>query len=158
MTLTPLTFDPPTGWKDSTVFPTFEDDEAQVRADLQRLHDQTRNYINGYTDDDNVYHDGLLDEIEAYIANPEVTVVDIASFNSLPKRFPASPGTSLKLTDDLVVVAAELGNPLAQLADWTVTTYDGYLEVTAADPSTAIGGSTTLRLILSRVGNELEES
>lgn len=39
-------FNPATGWNDSTRFPTYEDDEEQVRADLQALHDQTRDYIN----------------------------------------------------------------------------------------------------------------
>ena len=46
MAITPLAFDPPTGWNDSTRFPTYEGSEAQVRADMQELYDQTRDYIN----------------------------------------------------------------------------------------------------------------
>lgn len=33
-------------WNNPTDFPTYQPDEAQVRADLQELHDQTRNYFN----------------------------------------------------------------------------------------------------------------
>lgn len=46
MALERFAFDPPNGWNDATVFPTYEENEAQVRADYQRLHDQTRNFIN----------------------------------------------------------------------------------------------------------------
>ena len=33
-------------WKNASDFPTYEESEAQVRADLQALHDETRNFIN----------------------------------------------------------------------------------------------------------------
>lgn len=33
-------------WRDSNAFPTYEDDETQVREDLQCLHDEMKDYIN----------------------------------------------------------------------------------------------------------------
>ena len=33
-------------WKNHRDFPTYEEDEAQVRADLQLLHDETRSGFN----------------------------------------------------------------------------------------------------------------
>lgn len=33
-------------WNNSADFPTFEDDEAKVRADMQELHDETMEYLN----------------------------------------------------------------------------------------------------------------
>lgn len=33
-------------WKNASDFPTYEESEAQVRADLQALHDETKNFIN----------------------------------------------------------------------------------------------------------------
>ena len=46
MAISSFAFDPPTGWNDSTRFPTYEGSEVQVREDMQELHDQTRDYIN----------------------------------------------------------------------------------------------------------------
>ena len=34
-------------WNNPSDFPTYEDSETKVRADLQELHDQTKTYING---------------------------------------------------------------------------------------------------------------
>ena len=47
MAVTPFAFDPPGGWNDAAVFPTYETSEMKVRSDLQELHDQTRDFING---------------------------------------------------------------------------------------------------------------
>jgi hypothetical protein len=33
-------------WNNASDFPTFEDDEAKVRADMQALHDETRDFLN----------------------------------------------------------------------------------------------------------------
>ena len=33
-------------WKNASDFPTYEESEAQVRADLQALHDETKDFIN----------------------------------------------------------------------------------------------------------------
>ena len=33
-------------WKNASDFPTFEDDEAKVRADMQALHDETKEFLN----------------------------------------------------------------------------------------------------------------
>lgn len=34
-------------WKNASDFPTYEENETQVRADMQALHDETRDFING---------------------------------------------------------------------------------------------------------------
>lgn len=34
-------------WKNEADFPTYEESETKVRADMQELHDQTRRFING---------------------------------------------------------------------------------------------------------------
>ena len=65
-------------------------------------------------------------------------VVDIASFNSLPKTV-----TNSAVTSDMVVAASTLGTPSAQTGDWTVTTSAGSLTI-----SGTISGSTTLKLVL----------
>ena len=55
MAFTELTFEPATGWNNSTSFPTTPASEADARERLQEIHDQTRDYIN----------DTLLAELEA---------------------------------------------------------------------------------------------
>ena len=37
-------------WENSDDFPTYEPDERQVRADLQQLHDETRDGLNRLID------------------------------------------------------------------------------------------------------------
>lgn len=54
-------FNPASGWNDSTRFPTYEDNEEQVRADLQALHNQTRDYINSLRD----YLEDYADDVAA---------------------------------------------------------------------------------------------
>lgn len=44
MPLIPLSFTK--DWTDPTDFPTIETDEAKVRADMQLLHNEVRDYIN----------------------------------------------------------------------------------------------------------------
>lgn len=46
MAITPFAHDPADGWANTTAFPTNPDTEAQSRAMLQELHDQTRDFIN----------------------------------------------------------------------------------------------------------------
>ena len=57
-------FDPPDGWYNATEFPTQEPNETYVRRDLQRLHNQTRNYINNE----------LLQSVDAAITDMEAYV------------------------------------------------------------------------------------
>jgi len=126
MAVTPFAFDPPTGWNDPTVFPTYESSEAKVRSDMQELHDQTRDYINNTV---------------VPILNRNLLLVEIASFNSLPKTV-----NNVQITTDHVVLESTLGSPTSQTGDWTVTTANGSLTV-----SGTISGSTTLRLVLGIV-------
>ena len=46
MSISQFAYDPPNGWRDHNRFPTYESEEAQVRDDMQELHDQVRDYIN----------------------------------------------------------------------------------------------------------------
>lgn len=46
MSISQFAFDPPDGWRNHDRFPTYESEEAQVREDMQALHDQVRDYIN----------------------------------------------------------------------------------------------------------------
>ena len=127
MAITPFAFDPPTGWNDATVFPTYEASEVKVRSDMQKLHDQTRDYINS-----------LVTTI-----NRELLLVEASSFSSLPKTI-----VSDKITKNHVVVRMELGTPTAQVGAWTVTTVNGSLTINGT-----ISGSTTLKIVLGEVEN-----
>ena len=122
MAIQPFAFDPPTGWNDPAVFPTYETSEAKVRADMQKLHDQTRDYINDMVDS---MSDSLL-------------TIEIPSFSALPQTV-----TNSRITSEHVVVSATLGTPEAVVGEWTVTTANGSLTITGT-----ISGSTTLRLVL----------
>ena len=55
MAYSPLAFTK--NWNSFSDFPTYEDNEAQVRADMQELHDQTKTYLN----------ETLLPELEAQV-------------------------------------------------------------------------------------------
>lgn len=122
MAIQPFAFDPPTGWNDPAVFPTYEASEAKVRSDMQKLHDQTRDYINDMVD---AMSDSLL-------------TIEIPSFSVLPQTV-----TNSRITSDHVVVSATPGTPEAVVGEWTVTTANGSLTITGT-----ISGSTTLRLVL----------
>ena len=71
-------------------------------------------------------------------------VIDCGTISSLPVRVPAS-GTNDNINAQQVCIHAELGTPSAQLSDWTVTTYAGYLQISG---TLASGGSTTCKLYL----------
>ncbi|MBQ2527536.1 MAG: hypothetical protein II544_02170 [Spirochaetales bacterium] len=84
---------------------------------------------------ENGIYDNSLD-----IAKLPVLLLDCATVSSLPATF-----SDAKITDDMVVVKAELGTPSAQTSDWSVETSDGSLTV-----SGTISGSTTLTLFLCK--------
>lgn len=128
MAITPFAFDPPTGWNDSTVFPTYEASEAKVRSDMQMLHDQTRDYING-----------LVTEIES----AQLLLIDIPSFDTLPYTLYDS-----RITANHILVRALPGNPDAVVGTWSVVTYNGRVQVRGT-----ISGSTTLQLVLGLSSN-----
>ena len=65
-----------------------------------------------------------------------VYVISITNANTLPLRYPAS-GTDEKIKDTNKVVSMDLSIPGAQGSNWTITTYNGYLEITG----TMIGSS-----------------
>ena len=127
MAITPFAFDPPTGWNDSAVFPTYETSEVKVRSDMQELHDQTRDYINDLV---TVLNRGLL-------------LVESASFSSLPKTI-----SNDQITANHVALKLELGTPTAMVGEWTVTTSSGSLTI-----SGTISGSTTIKLVLGEAEN-----
>lgn len=81
-----FSFDPPNGWNDPTVFPTYEENEEQVRADLQRLHNQTRDYLN----------DQLLQSVDEAIADME-EYVDEAVEHAIVGQIPDDSLTATKL-------------------------------------------------------------
>ena len=124
MAFTPFAFDPPTGWNDATVFPTYEASEAKVRSDMQKLHDQTRDYIND-----------LVTQVGKNVLMVETTV------SSLPKTI-----SNDEITANHVVLRMELGTPTAQTSEWTVTTGVGTITI-----SGTVSGSTTVKLVLSEV-------
>ena len=78
------------------------------------------------------------------IVNPLVTIDVSPAFNALPKRYPAS-GTDNRIVPNMKVVNAVIGTPSSQTSEWTVNTYDGYLQITGS-----ISGSTTAELQLIR--------
>jgi len=125
MAISPFAFDPPTGWNDATVFPTYETSEAKVRSDLQKLHNQTRDYINS-----------LVTSL-----NRNMLLVEIPSLNELPRTVINS-----KITDKHVVLHMTLGTPAAQTGEWTVETENGSLTI-----SGNISGSTTIQLVLGEI-------
>ena len=127
MSISPFAFDPPTGWNDATVFPTHESSEVRVRADMQELHDQTRDYINTMVT----------------ALNNNLLQVSLASFSSLPQTV-----YNAAITSEHTLIRAEVGTPSAQVGEWTVTTANG-----SATISGTISGSTTLTLILGVAGS-----
>lgn len=72
-----------------------------------------------------------------------VYVISIPNANTLPLRYPAT-GTDEKIKDTNKVVSMDLSIPGAQVSNWTITTYNGYLEI-----SGIINGSTNITLYLA---------
>lgn len=108
-------------------------------------------YIRGsdvqYTVGDNVIVYGFNEYGERIDVSPKqdvqeqkVLVLDIPTISSLPMTI-----SDNRITDDLVVLKAELGTPSAQSGDWEVTTQLGILTI-----SGAISGSTTVKLYLMK--------
>lgn len=71
-----------------------------------------------------------------------IYVISISNANTLPLRYPAS-GTDSKINTNSKVAVMELSIPGAQGSDWTIDTYDGYLEI-----SGTIIGTTNITLYL----------
>ena len=65
-----------------------------------------------------------------------IYVISIPNANTLPLRYPAS-GTDEKIKDTNKVVSMDLSIPGTQGSNWTITTYNGYLEISG----TMIGSS-----------------
>ena len=57
-----------------------------------------------------------------------IYAISISNANTLPLRYPAS-GTDDKIKDTNKVVSMDLYMPGVQTSNWTITTYDGYLEI-----------------------------
>lgn len=116
-------FDPPTGWNDSTAFPTYESSEVKVRSDLQELHDQTRDYINS-----------MVTELKRGVLKVS------ASVTSLPKTI-----YSTKITADHIATHMEASTPSAWVGEWTVTTAAGSLTI-----SGTLSGTTDVVILLEQ--------
>ena len=116
-------FDPPTGWNDSTVFPTYESSEVKVRSDLQKLHDQTRDYVNS-----------MVTEMKRDVLKVS------ASLTSLPKTI-----YSTKITADHVATRMEASTPSAWVGEWTVTTGSGTLTIDGT-----LSGETDVVIVLEK--------
>lgn len=81
----------------------------------------------------------------ASVVASEILVVNIASFDALPKTV-----SNAAITVNHVVLESVLGTPGAQIGNWTVTTANGSLTVTGS-----ISDSTTLELILGKPGTTI---
>lgn len=76
------------------------------------------------------------------LSKTEVLIINVASFSSLPQTV-----SNASIESDMVVVNSVLGNPSAQIADWTVTTSNGSLTISG---TSAISDSTTATLYLMK--------
>lgn len=83
------------------------------------------------------------------IESTEVVVVNIGSYSGAQVRVPAS-GTNSAITANHVLLAWNLGTPANQSADWTVTTYNGYLTL-----SGSASAATSVQLILGKSGTTI---
>lgn len=72
-----------------------------------------------------------------------IYAIFIENVNSLPLRYPAS-GTDAKIKNTNVVVSMDLYVSGVQVDDWTITTYDGYLEITGT-----MNGTSSMTLYLA---------
>lgn len=105
MSISAFAFDPPTGWNDASVFPTYEASEVKVRSDMQELHDQALSFINT-----------LGAELDK-----EILEVSISSLSSLPTTI-----YSTKITADHIVLDFYIKDQEdVQGDEWTITTANG---------------------------------
>lgn len=123
MSMAPFVFDPPTGWNDPVVFPTLESSEIKVRSDMQKLHDQTRDFIND-----------LVDEVNQGELRVSTTV------NSTPKTI-----YSTKITANHTLLRVEIGTPANVVGEWSATFADGSLTLDGT-----LSGSTTMVLVIGK--------
>lgn len=96
-------------WTNPSDFPSYEPSEAQVRADMQELHDQTKDYINN----------NILGAVDSEIENMKEWVVDTVAGVALSQIPDLSVGTG-KLADGAVTrakLAAGLAAPQVAQAD-----------------------------------------
>ena len=95
---TPLEYD--RDWNSVLDFPTYQDDETKVRADMQYLFDFIKNYINGTG-----AGDGLLEEIAKAVASAVSSGISDGSIGTkhfaadavAPKAKALSPGQNMKV-------------------------------------------------------------
>ena len=77
------------------------------------------------------------------ISSMQCLKVSRTGISSLQARIPAGTDTNAAITADMYCIKAELSNPSAQLSDWTVNTYAGYLTIDGT-----ISGTTDVALYL----------
>ena len=106
MPIRPLAFTK--SWMSKEDFPTFEENETQVRADMEELHAQTRDYINNILIADTKAVNIPIDAVEGMDAQNLQEAVeglhdDLLEIVADPRFLPdASVGTE-KLSSDLVI-------------------------------------------------------
>ena len=94
MSISPFAFDPVNGWADQTEFPTYLDDEPTIRAKYQRLHNQTRDWINNT----------LIPAVE----NLDTTVTDLDAVKNVTVAMSTSPGSAYNTIVDALDSGAKV--------------------------------------------------
>lgn len=82
-------------------------------------------------------------EINELYTRTGVYPIYIENVNTLPLRYPAS-GTDTRIKSSNLVVSMDLYIPGVQVDAWTITTYDGYFEITGT-----INGTSSITLYLA---------
>ena len=84
--------------------------------------------------------DSSISAAEADIGKHEGYIVTLTNVSSLMARYPSQDGTTDdNIEDDMGCIKSIISNPDTQGSDWTVTTYNGYLQITG----TFLGSATT---------------
>jgi hypothetical protein len=106
MAVRPLAFTK--SWMSKEDFPTFEENETQVRTDMEELHVQTRDYINNTLIADikapNIPMepiDGVnTQSVQSAVANLQTNIIEIVAD---PRFLPDASVSAEKLAADLVI-------------------------------------------------------
>lgn len=134
-------------WNNSADFPTYEENEAKVRADLQALHDETKNFINDklIPGIENLAVPGSGDMLAA-VYDPQKKRTDVYQYaenavqnvaDSLSNH--TASANPHNVTADQVAVTQSVVDALKETGSWSV---DGILEQIG---STLFGGDVLYR-------------
>lgn len=130
---TPLEYD--RVWTSEVDFPTYEDDEAIVRADLQYLFNSIKDYINGNGEEGN----GLLEEIAAALASAIAGTIPDRSITSTKLALDAfiHAAEQLATARNIRIANSDGSNPGSAVA------FDGTADATFLLPSSFKGNAST---------------